>query len=230
MERTTERGFLVLADISGFTAFVTETALEHGPPIIADLLEAVIRRLAPPLEVQEVEGDAVFAFGLDRTIVPAATLLDALEEAFAAFKARRRDLAADMSCACTACRSVAKLDLKIIAHHGVFLRQTVAGRSQLGGVNVILAHRLLKNRLGRTAGYLLLTEAALEHMDIAPSSVGLTVETERYEHLGEVRCFVAEPADAGACAIVRRWPRPFPRTRASSSSAAVSSVAASRTT
>ena len=30
----TKHGFLVLADISGFTAFVTETELEHGPPII----------------------------------------------------------------------------------------------------------------------------------------------------------------------------------------------------
>lgn len=197
MEPTTERGFLVLADISGFTAFVTGTELEHGPPIIAELLEAVIRQLAPPLEVQEVEGDAVFAFGLDRTIVPAAMLLDVVEEAFAAFKARRRDLAADESCSCRACRSVGNLDLKIIAHHGAFLRQTVAGRPQLGGADVILAHRLLKNRLGRTAGYLLLTEAALGCMDIAPSAVGLTAQTERYEHLGEIRCFVAEPGFIG---------------------------------
>jgi hypothetical protein len=193
MERTTERGFLVLADISGFTAFVTGTELEHGPPIIAELLEVVIRQLAPPLEVQEVEGDAVFAFGLDRTIVPAATLLDVVDDTFVAFKARRRELAADDSCSCQACRSVGNLDLKIIAHHGVFLRQTVAGRRQLGGAEVILAHRLLKNRFGRTAGYLLLTEAALGRMDIAPASVGLIAQTERYEHLGEVRCFVAEP-------------------------------------
>ena len=48
----------MLADISGFTAFVTRTELEHGPPIIAELLEAVIHRLAPPLQIQEVEGDA----------------------------------------------------------------------------------------------------------------------------------------------------------------------------
>jgi hypothetical protein len=47
---------------------VTRTELEHGPPNIAELLEAVIHRLAPPLEVQEVEGDAVFTFGLDRAV------------------------------------------------------------------------------------------------------------------------------------------------------------------
>lgn len=205
MERTTERGFLVLADISGFTAFVTRTELEHGPPIIAELLEAVIRRLAPPLEVQEVEGDAVFAFGLDRAIVPAAALLDVVGDAFGAFEARRRDLAADESCGCGACRSVGDLDLKVIAHHGVFLRQTVAGRRQLGGANVILAHRLLKNRLRPAAGYLLLTEAALHRMEIAPTAAGLRAQSERYEHLGEIRCFVAAPgALAGAATLTSR--------------------------
>jgi uncharacterized protein DUF2652 len=193
MEPTTERGFLVLADISGFTAFVTTTELEHGPPIIAELLEAVIERLAPPLEIQEVEGDAVFAFALDRNLVPAASLLDVVDDAFAAFKARRRGLAADDSCTCNACRSVGNLDLKVIAHHGAFLRQAVAGRPQLSGTDVILAHRLLKNRLARSAGYLLLTAAALGCMDIDPTAVGLVAQSERYEHLGEVRCFVSEP-------------------------------------
>ena len=169
------------------------TELEHGPPIIGDLLEVVIGRLAPPLAVQEVEGDAVFAFGLDGAIVPATTLLDVVDDAFVAFKARRRVLAADESCSCRACRGVGSLDLKIIAHHGAFLRQTVAGRAQLGGAEVILVHRLLKNGVGRAAGYLLLTEAALAWMKIAPTAVGLVAQSQRYEYLGEVRCFVAEP-------------------------------------
>ena len=197
MESTTERGFLVLADISGFTAFVTTTELEHGPPIIAELLESVIERLSPPLEVQEVEGDAVFAFAVDDTVVPAASLLDVVDDAFAAFSARRSRLAADDSCTCRACRSVDTLDLKVIAHHGAFLRQTVAGRRQLGGTDVILAHRLLKNGLART-GYLLLTDAAREYMDL--DATGLIAQSERYEHLGEVRCFVAEPGSVARLA------------------------------
>ena len=52
----TSRGFLVLADITGYTAFVTATELEHGPPIVAALLEEVIRRIAPPLDVLGIEG------------------------------------------------------------------------------------------------------------------------------------------------------------------------------
>ena len=39
----TQDGALVLADISGFTAFVSATELEHGPPIIAELLEEIMR-------------------------------------------------------------------------------------------------------------------------------------------------------------------------------------------
>jgi hypothetical protein len=192
MKSYTEDGVLVLADISGFTAFVTATELEHGPPIIADLLEAVMGRLSPPLEIQEVEGDAVFALGPDRAVVPAARLLDVLDEAFVAFKDRQRELAADASCSCNACRNVASLDIKMVAHHGRFLRQMVGGHAQVAGVDVILAHQLLKNRWGRARAYLLLTEAALHWLGVDPARGGLMAHTERYEHFGDVRCFVRD--------------------------------------
>jgi hypothetical protein len=192
MKTHTEDGMLVLADISGFTAFVTATELEHGPPIIAELLGEVMQRLSPPLEIQEVEGDAVFAVGPDRAVGPPAVLLEALEDAFAAFRRRQRELAADDSCSCNACRSVGNLDLKIVAHHGRFLRQMVGDRSQAAGANVILAHRLLKNGLEGRRAYILLTEAALRWAGVDPAESGLLAHTERYEHLGEVRCFVRE--------------------------------------
>jgi hypothetical protein len=46
----TETGFLVLADISGFTAFVTATELEHGAEVTGVLLADVMAALSPPLE------------------------------------------------------------------------------------------------------------------------------------------------------------------------------------
>jgi hypothetical protein len=190
MNNHTEDGVLVLADISGFTAFVTATELEHGPALVAELLGEVMRRLSPPLEIQEVEGDAVFALGPDRVLAPPATLLDVLDDAFVAFKGRQRELQADESCSCHACRSVGSLDLKIVAHHGRFLRQMVGDRSQAAGVNVLLAHRLLKNGLEGRRAYLLLTEAALRWAGVDPTRAGLVAHTERYEHFGDVRCFV----------------------------------------
>jgi hypothetical protein len=188
----------VLADISGFTQFVTATELEHGPPIIAALLEEVMRQLSPPLEIQEVEGDAVFALGPDRALVPPASLLHVLDDAFVAFKNRQREMEADFSCSCGACRGVSSLDLKIVAHHGRFLRQLVGGRGQVAGADVILAHRLLKNGLMRKPAYLLLTEAALRWIGIDAQGAGLVAHVERYEHLGDVRCFVRDLAEPGS--------------------------------
>jgi class 3 adenylate cyclase len=190
MKPFTEDGALVLADISGFTEFVTATELEHGPPIIAELLGEVMRELSPPLEIQEVEGDAVFALGPDRLVAPPARLLPVLEAAADAFRARQRELAADESCGCRACRSVGALDLKIIAHHGRFLRQRVGGHGQVAGRDVILAHRLLKNDAAAGRAYLLLTDAAVRWIGLDPETAGLTPHAERYDHLGEVRYFV----------------------------------------
>src|SRR5262245_58587324 len=184
MSPTTRQGFLVLADISGFTAFVTTTELEHGPPIIAELLEAVIGRIAPPLDVLGVEGDAVFALGVDGTLVPPAALMDVLRSGFSGFRARRRDLEADDSCSCRARSGVGGLRLKIIGHHGRFLRQTVGGRPQVVGPDVILAHRLLKNGVARHDDYALFTGPALEAMGVDPADPALAPRTEQYEHFG----------------------------------------------
>jgi class 3 adenylate cyclase len=190
-------GFLVLADISGFTEFVTATELEHGSEIIAALLEEVIGRISPPLEVQEVEGDAVFALGVDGAVVPPAALVDVLQAGLVGFRGRQRELAADESCSCCACRSVEKLRLKMISHYGPFLAHTIGGRPQVAGRDVILAHRLLKNGLAPTVEYTLLTRPALEYMGLDPARDGLAPHTERYEHFGEVECFVmaSNPAD-----------------------------------
>jgi len=200
MKTSTQDGTLVLADISGFTAFVTATELEHGPQIIAALLEAVMGRLSPPLDIQEVEGDAVFAVGTDGALAR-ARLLDVFDDAFAAFKRLQRELADDESCSCGACRSVDSLDLKIVAHHGRFLRQSVGGRAQVAGSDVILAHRLLKNGVTDKRAYLLLTEAMLEWLGVDPRQPGLAPRVESYDHLGDVRCFVRDfpvPVDVRA--------------------------------
>src|SRR5438552_3149870 len=141
--------------------------------------------------VESAEGDALCALAADRVLGPPATLLDVLEDAVAAFRGRQRELQADDSCSCNACRNVGNLDLKIVAHHGRFLRQMVGDRSQAAGVNVVLAHRLLKNSVGRRA-YILLTEAALRWAGLDADLTGLDAHTERYEHFGDVRYFVRD--------------------------------------
>lgn len=151
-----------------------------------------MQKLAPPLEIQEVEGDAVFALGPDRVLVPRDRLLDVLESAFVAFRQRQQEMQANETCSCNVCANISTLDLKIVAHHGSFLRHAVGGRSQAAGMNVILAHRLLKNGLYGKRAYLMLTEAALRWLGVDPGRAGLVAHTESYEHLGDVRCFVKD--------------------------------------
>ena len=188
----TKHGFLVLADISGFTAFVTATELEHGPPIIAELLEEVIRRISPPLHIEGIEGDAVFALGVHGQVLPPSSLLEVMQAGFAGFREKQRQLAADDSCTCNACSGVGRLRLKAIGHYGSFLAQTVGGRAQTAGPDVILAHRLLKNGVRPDSHYALLTRPALNYMDVDPARLGLTAHRERYEYFGEVECFVGD--------------------------------------
>jgi hypothetical protein len=59
---------------------------------------------------------------------------------------------------------------------------------------VILVHRLLKNGVARKGGYALLTESVLRSLGIDGAEAGLPAHVERYEHLGDVRCFVRDLA------------------------------------
>src|SRR5256712_8151033 len=138
-----EAGFLVLADISGFPAFVVGTELEHGAQATGALLEAVMRRLAPPLEIQELEGDAVFAIGADGALPDGSVLPALLADAFGVFKEEQRRMAGDESCACRACRDIPKLDLKVGVHHRHFAPQTVEGRARVPRPDVLLPPPLL---------------------------------------------------------------------------------------
>lgn len=186
-----ESGFLVLADISGFTAFVTETELEHGAEVTGVLLDGVMEALAPPFEIQELEGDAVFALASDDAGTAAdGALLEAFNRAFAAFSERQREIALDMSCSCRACRGVLGLSLKLIVHHGSFLRQVVRGRSRLAGPDIILAHRFLKNDV-EPRTYVLFTDTAVERLGIDAAAAGMTRYTGKYAHFDERDYFVA---------------------------------------
>ncbi len=60
-----ETGFLILADLSGYTAYLSRGELEHAPAIAGDLLETIVGRLDPPFRLAKLEGDAVFLFAED---------------------------------------------------------------------------------------------------------------------------------------------------------------------
>jgi hypothetical protein len=183
-----QRGFLVLADISGYTAFLSKAELDHAQEILIDLLETVVDRFNTLLTIHKIEGDAVFGYSLDSDTVRGETLLELLESTYVAFRQRTKNVRRHTTCDCRACNNVSMLDLKFIVHHGDFAMQSISGRPELAGSDVNLAHRLLKNHVREQTGwsaYALFSQPALERTGLKLS--GTVAGTEEYEHLGRVQ-------------------------------------------
>lgn len=188
MDVKTERGFLVLADLSGYTSFLARAELDHAQAIVRELLEMVSTRLSSLLTLVEVEGDALYVYAPDGRIHRGETLLELIESTYVEFRDRLGSMKRHTTCGCVACSSVQSLDLKFFTHFGEYVPRKIAGSFKLIGSSVNLLHRLTKNHVNEQTGwqgYALFTDAALERLNVQPND--LHTSTEYYEHLGEVR-------------------------------------------
>ena len=187
MTSETEHGYLVIADISGYTSFVAGTELEHAHGILSDLLETICMRIESLLTIHKLEGDAVFAYAPEAKITRGETILELVESTYTAFRDRQTNIKHATTCTCNACRNISTLDLKFVVHHGDYIIQHVRNTREMVGSDVNLAHRLLKNHITDDTGwkaYALFTEKSLEHMNMELE--GSHRQVEAYEHLGEV--------------------------------------------
>ena len=195
--------YLLLADISGYTGFMTGVEEAHGVDfsagipaaygVLGALLDTVIAGVEPEFGVVKLEGDAVFA------AAPAATLdgrgglvLDKLEAMYRAFIDSRTRAIPSSDHVCVACPAVVHLDLKVVLHRGQAVRQAVGSGSDLLGPAVTVAHRLLKNTVRAQIGvrpYLFLT-------DVAATSLGLpavgVAHAEEYPDTGRIQGRIVE--------------------------------------
>jgi len=189
--------YLLLADISGYTAFMTSVELAHGVDfshgipagfaVLGELLDTVIEGVQPAFAVAKLEGDAVFA------VAPAAALdargeelLGRLQALYQAFHARREKARAARDHVCTACPVVGSLDLKMVLHRGQVVRQSIGTQTEFLGLAVNVAHRLLKNSIQARLGYrpyLFLTDAAASGLHLAELGVE---HREDYADVGAV--------------------------------------------
>lgn len=191
MERKSQKGYLLLADISGYTSFVAKTEIEHAEKAISILLEAVIEKIGGLFTVAKLEGDAVFAYLPEDQLENCNVLFDLVDNTYATFRDSAIALHRQATCPCKACQAIPNLDLKFLIHHGEYVLQQVAGIKDLLGSDVTLIHRLAKNSVSDSMGwhgYILLTDQSLECMQA--SKQPFIQQTEEYEHLGEVRTFV----------------------------------------
>jgi hypothetical protein len=190
----TERGCLVVADISGYSGYVAGSPLESAEDVVADVTETVIDRLEPTVRVNKLEGDAAFGYAVDGEY-DATMLLDTIEECYFAFRSRLRGIEHAVSCTCPACAKVPDLDLKFVVHHGDFVRRVAARGEELTGHDVIVVHRLLKNTVVEAFGlraYVLLTDDCVRALGLEPASLGLRRHVERYPDVGEVVAHVSD--------------------------------------
>jgi hypothetical protein len=197
--------YLLLADISGYTGFMSGVEVEHGIDfsggipaaysILGNLLDSVVEGVRPDLALVKLEGDAVFA------AAPAASLdrqgdrvLETIRRTYGAFIAARTRAIPANDHVCIACPAVAHLDLKVVLHRGGAVRQSVGAGSDLLGPAVTVAHRLLKNTVRDKIGarpYLFMTDAAVTGLGL--EGIGL-VHGEDYPDAGQITGRIVELA------------------------------------
>jgi hypothetical protein len=198
-ENTPEPVMLIIADISGYTRYMTANAksLAHSQTIITELIKAIINQIELPLEVAKLEGDAVFLFcrkqNRSQPWPEAKQMIGKnLLTLFRMFGEKINELSRSTHCHCNACTNIEKLRLKVVVHSGEALFHRVFNFAELAGVDVILVHRLLKNSV-KADQYLLLTEAARDDVEF-PEQIQLQEGSEDYEDLGGVKTLIYMPS------------------------------------
>lgn len=188
-----EPACLLIADISGYTSYLSGVELDHAQDVLTDLMTTVVEALSPPFTLAKLEGDAAFVH-LDVDDLDGSLVQDSIETTYIAFRRRLRDIQGATTCTCDACLRIPGLDLKVVAHVGMVGRSSIAGHDELVGADVILVHRLLKNdvtSLGYSA-YALYTDAFVSQAGIDPEPAGLAEHHEVTDVRGDVRCWLRD--------------------------------------
>jgi len=209
-----EHGYLILADISGYNAFVAGTEFDHAQEIIHDLLEFMVNQLRPILTLVQIEGDAVFAYTPANKLLRGETLFELIENTYTAFKTQLTSIKRHRTCGCAACQNVSTLDLKFFVHFGEYIEQSIEDHhGLLGFAPMVVRNREWKEPVAKSAGwhgYALFTEdslsnlnlktEALEAIEMSASPVktfGLNLQ-DRYENMLKARHIVVSPEMADA--------------------------------
>lgn len=192
------QGHLVIADISGYTRFLTDSELEHANGIIADLLNSIIDAIQAPLSVVSIEGDAVFMHGEMAEGMVGQTVLESVELLYTSFATALENMVLNTTCNCNACANISGLGLKIVMHCGEYATTAIGNLTTLSGPTVIAVHRLLKNRIAEETGisdYLLVTKACTDALGVGDIVASWEPHAEEYEHIGVVDGYVSSLSD-----------------------------------
>jgi hypothetical protein len=194
MSRTTS-GHLLIADISGYTQYLTSSELEHAQEVLGSLMELLIDRTLPPLRVAGLRGDAVFSYGISGAVQGGQMLVEMIEGTYVAFRQAIEQMVLNTTCQCNACANISSLDLKFLVHHGRFSISSLRGSEELVGSAVNEVFRLLKNTITGTTGiraYTAYSVEAVAALGLEGFTANLAVHTEEYPDLGSVTVWVQD--------------------------------------
>jgi hypothetical protein len=177
---------IVIPDISGFTDFLTKTELEHSSHIINELLDLLIHCNTVELTLLEVEGDALLFYRKGDPIALKLIIQQCISM-FENFHKQIRIIERDSICQCGACQTASNLSLKFIIHYGTVKELMVAGFKKASGVDMVIAHRLLKNRID-SSEYILMTQNYLNNLSDKQPTSDFTWQfgNEEYPAIGKV--------------------------------------------
>lgn len=175
-----EQATIFLPDISGYTDFVSRTELDHSSHIINELLEILVSSNTAGFTLSEIEGDAVLFYRKGEPI-GIDDLTKQCIEMFEKFHATLKLIERDTLCQCGACQGASNLTLKFIVHYGAIKEIKVANFTKASGIDMIIAHRLLKNAIS-SSEYVLATQAYFQSLNANATSAGLAWLASSHEY------------------------------------------------
>ena len=192
---TTQHGYFLIADITGYTSYLSQSELDHAQQTLTALLNLLIKHTKPPLIISRLAGDAVISYGLRDNFFQGQTFVEMIEDTYVAFRRMIDLMVLNTTCPCNACKNIQSLDLKFFVHYGAFGIQKLDAHDELVGADVIVLHRLLKNHVTektRFQAYTLYSDAAIRHLGLEDICSKMAPHTEEYEHLGEVKTWIQD--------------------------------------
>ena len=168
MNTGAQSGYIVLADLTGFDAYIAAVELEHAQEILAGLMEFLVHQLSPPLVFSSIHRDAILAFSEPGSEPSGELLFQLLEAAYRAFRNQLITIERETSCGCQACLTIPRLDLKFIVHYGSYSVSLLGEKRELNGLDTeFVRDRLAKDQVAAgERAYALFTSKAVERMGV----------------------------------------------------------------
>ena len=181
-----ENATILIPDISGYTEFVSKTETEHGAHILNYLLETIVASMSKDFVVSEIEGDAVLLYKKGNPPTK-KEIIEQCVKTFSAFHSVIKGMCSVSLCQCGACKDLVGLTLKFVVHFGMISENKVSRFVKASGLDMVIAHRLLKNSI-ESQEYLLVTQNYLNNIPDAgePLELSWSPSQEDYSSIGIV--------------------------------------------